>query len=141
MNPNDEYKPKTIYSEPDAEPLQQPEVYNSPTLNNVPYGAQPAPQPQSANSKKASNKTPLIAAGVVSLIAIIVVGVVLAMNSGNSANKATPQTNDADNNAVLQPAKPLELEQTSNALSQDLSGLDDEKDFPAASLEDKTLGL
>lgn len=144
MNPQDpEYKPKTIYSEPN-QTVTQPEVYNSPNLSTVPYGAQASPQPNTAptaNSSSKGSKGPLIAIIVVAAIFLIVVGVVLA--TGGSKKKTTKDTSTTKTDAasVLQPAQAIELEQTNNAVSQDLSGLDDEKDFPASSLEDKTLGL
>lgn len=132
--------------------VQQPEIYNSPSLAAVPYGAQPAPQPQTAAgsapaatqypAKKGPNKLVIIViAGVALLLVLVVIAVVVSSGkpSDDQANQA--QQIDPSQLQSLQPAQSIDLEQANNAISQDLSSLDDEKDFPTDSLDDKTLGL
>lgn len=133
-------------------PVQQPEVYNSPNLANIPYGAQPAPQPQgqvvsggpvSPKSPKkltGPNKIVLASIGGAIALVIIIIIVIVAISSGGEKKKEATDANP-NTSPSLQPATALDLTQASNAISQDIGGLDDEKDFPSNSLDDKTLGL
>lgn len=138
MNPQDDnkqgqpdYQPKTIFSDPQAQP-QQTVVYNA------------VPEPVLPNGTKApSSKKGLIIAiisGVGALFIIALVVIVLA-SADNSKSKNQDDSATSTQAPILQPAQAIEMEQTNNSINQDLSGLDDEKDFPANSLEDKTLGL
>ncbi len=129
-------------------PVQQPEVYNSPTLANVPYGAQPAPQPIMPNggtptsgSTNGPNKFVLIGAALAALLVVSIIIVVVVISSSGNKKQTTEQTTDTTKSQSLQPATSLDLGQTSNAINQDMSTLDDEKDFPATSLDDKSLSL
>jgi hypothetical protein len=86
----------------------------------------------------------LIIAGIVAGV-LVVVGILIFLianaDPGNKAKtKETTQQSTTDAPA-LEPAQSVEMEQANNALSQDLSRLDDEKDLPAKSLENDTLGL
>lgn len=146
MNPQNPYQQPSPQNQ---QPVQQPEVYNSPTLAGMPYGAQPAPQPQSTvtstplpSTGKKRSKGPIIIGIVAGIMLILVVLAVVLQGGGkdNDANKpASPESTTTPQ--ALQPATSIELQQVDNSLSQDLSALDDEKDFPNASLDDKTLGL
>lgn len=140
-----EYHPKTIFSGPQAPIAGQAPV---PPVNGMVYGAAPAAAtvatPDGVNPAVAapakSSKLPLIIGAVVGVIAIIVViiGVVIASSGGGS--KENSETNKSQA-AILQPATDIELEQINSANTQDMTSLDDEKDYPNDSLEDKTLGL
>lgn len=126
------------------------EEYKPRDLSSMPYGTpqpdqpvQPTPAPVNDSSKKSPkfSKGPVIAGivGGVVVLVLIIVAVLAGSNKSNQTQK--PTTPDSTQSQALQPAQSVELEQTSNALSQDLSGLDDEKDLPNNSLEDTTLGL
>lgn len=72
----------------------------------------------------------------------VVAGVILtSQSSTKSPGPAKTQQDQSSGSGLLEPAKAIELEQTNNAINQDLSSLDDNKDFPTNSLDDKTLGL
>lgn len=149
-NPNNPNDPNAN-SPTDPRRPQQTGVYNSLSLAPTPYDTHTTEQPQvfseSAQNlpgpaKKAPNKLIIIIIAGVSLLIVLVIVVFVASQSQkpktNQAN--TPATNSAQPQN-LEPAQAIDLEQASNAISQDLSSLDDEKDFPATSLDDKTLGL
>lgn len=138
---------------PGSPPAQQPEVYNSPSLAATPYGTQPVPQPQVTaggagtpqqyTAKKGPNKLVIIIIAGVSLLLLLIIIAVIASSGQNSADKQANQAQQIDTSQLesLQPAQAIDLEEASNAISQDMSSLDDERDFPADSLDDKTLGL
>lgn len=135
--------PQQPYNPQNQQP-PQPEVYNSPTLANASYGVV---QPQSGGAPASggpvrSRRGLLIAAitGGAVIIILIILAVVLTMSSSGSKEKPAVTETDTSTQA-LQPAKSIELEQANNSINQDMSGLNDEKDFPANSLDDKTLGL
>lgn len=150
--PNNQFQPQP--QQPGAVanvPVQQPEVYNSPAQMTAQYGIQPFPQPaqvpanpssnpQFTTAKQGPNKL-LIAAivGVVLVLLLVITAAVLS-SGGNKKAEQTQKPQTAIN-ASLVPAQSVEIEQINNAISQDLSQIDDERDFPSASLEDTTLGL
>lgn len=127
-------------------PAQQPEVYNSPSLADVPYGAQPSPQPQVAPTINSGSGGPnklviIVIAGIVLLFIVGIIALVMSSGGSDKAGDKTLETPANTQSQSLQPAESIDLEQTNNAISQDMSGLDDESDFPANSLDDKTLNL
>ncbi len=126
-----------------------------PQDNRQQYGLQPTPQstmqPQPAatfsgpsDPVKKSRKGPIIAiiAGVVVALLLIIIAVIAA-TSDSSQQKPDQQNNSpASSQAdLLKAGQAIEIEQINNAINQDLSGLDDEKDLPANNLDDKSLGL
>ena len=122
----------------------QPSVTDqSLTARTQPSGVTSTPEVRgfSANSSKKSKKGLFIAIGLAVVVVFFLLGAVLIANSKPKTAKKAATTDTATVQQSLQPATAIDVEQTNNALSQDLSGLDDEKDYPAASLEDKTLGL
>lgn len=134
---------------PNDASVPQAGVYTSPSLAPVPYGSQSSIQPQATSgvnpqfpAKKGPGKLVIIVIAGIALL--VVLGIVVAVSSaGNKpkTNQAAQQSVDPNQSQNLKPAQAIDLEQASNAISQDLSSLDDEKDFPATSLDDKTLGL
>lgn len=115
------------------------------------YGSQPSLQPRVVAgtndilprpSKKGPNKLIIIIiAGVVLLLILGIYAITATQSQKTAAPQSNQQSAETDYAQSLQPAQAIDLEQANNAISQDLSSLDDEKDFPAASLDDKTLGL
>ena len=152
MNPQQPgQQPDPLNQNPNVQnlPTQQPEIYNSPSLSNLPYGSQPAPQPQNAlesisssDSTSKSRKGLFIVAIVGGVLIVVLLVVVLIINSGgDSQSKSSDKQQNTNATQTLEPAQSLEIEQINNSITQDLSSLDDEKDFPESSLNDKTLGL
>lgn len=98
--------------------------------------------PTASSGKKGPNKLLLAAIGGVLLVVILgIVAVALSGGDDKSKQKATQTQQTGAQTQSLLPAQSLEIEQINNAISQDLSRIDDEKDFPATSLENQTLGL
>lgn len=127
-------------------PVQQPEVYNSPSLADIPYGAQPSPQPQVApvSTKNGGGPNKLVIVVIAGIALVFILGIIALVMSSNGNKGGADKTLEAPANTQsqsLQPAESIDLEQTNNAISQDMSSLDDENDFPANSLDDKTLNL
>ncbi len=127
-------------------PAQRPEVYNnSPTQANALYNPQPATvvQSQAINDPpvtKSRKKLIIIASVVGGVIFLLIIAVILGGGSKQPTSTKAPTSKTTETQA-LKPAQAIEIEEANNALSQDLSSTDDEKDLPAASLEDKTLSL
>lgn len=135
---------------------QQPGAYNtlpSATAPNM-YSGQPVPPSQPATVVGAPVASPsyqrksgpsklviIVIAGVVLVLVIGIIALVATSGSNKKANTKDQTSTDTTQSQSLLPAQPIDLEQTNNAISQDISGLDDEKDFPAKSLDDKTLNL
>lgn len=134
-NPQAGYQDSAI-----SEPLAP---YTPPQLPQPPAPApnQVAPQ-QPHKPVKNSKKGPLIAAvaGISSILILTVVVVVLGGGESTTKQPAT-QTTTNPQALLLQPAQPIDIEQANNAISQDLSTLNDEEDFPNSSLDDKSLDL
>lgn len=129
-------------------PGPQPGVYNSPSLTPTPYGSQSSLQPQAvsgANSQLPAKQGPnkLVIIVIAGIALLVVLGIVAAVSTAGNKPKTnqTQQTEGTGQSENLKPAQAIDLQQASNAISQDLSSIDDEKNFPADSLEDKTLGL
>lgn len=129
-------------------PVQQPEVYNSPSLANIPYGAQPVPQAQGVvgapvQTAKSSGPNKLLIVAIAGVVLVVILGVIALLLSGSDTQKAKQPNDQTDTSQAesIQPAQALDVQQAGNAISQDLSDLDDEKDFPANALDSKALNL
>ena len=92
------------------------------------------PTPKSADKKR------LIVLGLIIVVAVAILLYVLVKSTGN---KSTPPatTTTSDQSQGPQPATALGIEQASNAISQDISSLHDDVDFPPNALKDASLGL
>lgn len=103
--------------------------------NNVNYAATPTmPKPKSGDKKR------LLILAVIIVAAVAVLLVVLSKSIGNKPT--TPTTNANDNQSQgPQPATSLSIQQTSNSISQDISSLHDDQDFPPDALKDASLSL
>jgi hypothetical protein len=137
------------FFQPSAQAAPPPQPVQPGQVPGAPYGGPPQPAPQFPQQSPAppapkKPKTLVIVSIVLGVLLVLAIIVALIMNSGDkTANQAqpTPAQDSTTQAEILEPAQSVEVEQTSNSLSQDLSGLDDEKDLPTNSLDDKTLGL
>lgn len=110
------------------------------------YGA--VPQPSSSMPTSATppgtpkrNRTPFIIAGVLGGILLILTAIAIVASNkptGNNTQKTSEDTNAA---SFLIPANAIGVEQTSNSISQDVSGLNDDSELPPNKIDDKALGL
>jgi hypothetical protein len=145
MDPDKFFQPSTQVGPPpqSAQPGQVPGAQYGGPGQQPPLPQQNPPQPIQQSPKK-SQKTMVIASIIVGVaVGLIIITALVVSNADKAANQ-TEQTQTPDSTTqaeILEPAQSVEVEQTSNSLSQDLSSLDDEKDLPADSLDDKTLGL
>lgn len=91
-------------------------------------------------SKKPSKKLPLIIGGaIVGILLLITIGaVLLSSGSKKPVQQDAPQTQGLEG---PQPATAIDVEQANNAITQDVTGHDNTKDFPDDMLSDKALGL
>ncbi|MGI9028047.1 MAG: hypothetical protein ACR2FM_04375 [Candidatus Saccharimonadales bacterium] len=134
-----------VPTSPTPIPVQQPEVYNASSVPTTPYGMQPplaSSNNQRGGTKPVPNKLFIVAGAGLGLV--VVLGIVLVILSSGGSKTPTNQNQQSQTTVQspsLVPAQSVEIEQINNAISQDLSQIDDEKDFPSNSLEDQTLGL
>lgn len=131
--------PSTYFGQPYKEPY--PVVASATQPQLVPTAIVGA-STNEVSAKKRPNKLVIIIIAGLSLL--VVLGILVALNSQGQTGKdnktQVPQADSSQSQSLL-PAHSIDLEQTSNAISQDLSSLDDEQNYPATSLDDKTLGL
>jgi hypothetical protein len=138
--------------QPVMAPYQQPEV-TMPFAQNQGQPMQPqpsfpgnpgVPQPiqpitKLPSTKKPSKKLPLIIGGaLVGVLLLITVGAVLLSGGDKTAKITETPTQTLDG---PQPAAAIDVEQANSAITQDVTGHDNTKDFPEDMLSDKALGL
>jgi hypothetical protein len=138
MNPDQNDKqqspgtPHTIYAPPHPE---------GPVLEATVTSPQ---QSYNTTRQKQSKLLPIIVGVVIALAVLVALASFLIANSSSQSTKQSAKSTSSNTNqdaSTLQPATAIELEQANNSISQDLSGIDDEKDFPTTSLDDKSIGL
>lgn len=136
-------QPQPVAASP-TDTMFQPRVPQGPPGTVMaPVGQPAAPDPTQVSApapapSKRSKKPFIIIAVVVALFA----GITLAVLLTSSNKPKAPQEQQAtDQQQGPQPAQAIDVEQTSNSISQDISGHDNNKDFPTTQLEDKDLGL
>lgn len=112
---------------------------------NIPQ--EPADNLPSATPDQPSNSDPakkrriiIVVLGV--LLLIFIISVAIAALSGGKSEEGT-STNEQTDSQILgsQPAQAIDVEQTSNSINNDLSGLDDSADFSKDDLSDDSLDL
>lgn len=114
-----------------------------------PYVQQPGMspvQPQQFSppppSLKKSKKLPIIiAASLLSVIALVVIVVAVMNGENNSPAKQQESSEETSDTLGPQPATAVSTEQTNNSISQDISGVNDDQDFPVDQLSDDQLKL
>lgn len=126
--------------DPDIQPFRQPQQFSP----NGQLPAQPDQHSQTAAPKPKRSRVGLVIALVsIGLVLLVVVGAVVLLAVGNKPAKQTTKTNTVQTSAsdAAKGASALDVEQTNQSISQDISGLNDGQDMPADQLSDKTLGL
>ncbi|GAC1391141.1 MAG: hypothetical protein NVSMB46_02560 [Candidatus Saccharimonadales bacterium] len=116
-----------------------------PLNNNQVHGIVSPSQPIAHNNAPqksvfARYKVPILVGGLMLFILLILIAllVVGASNKKSKQLSSSPQNVQADG---PQPANAIGIEQTSNSISQDISGLNDDKDIPSTMLDDRQIGL
>jgi hypothetical protein len=121
------------------QPDQTPRpLFNSPY--QPPVEPVPPPPAQPPGSSGPSLKKALVIAGVVTLLILLAV-LLAAMSS--APKQAKPQASNTQNsvNDGPQPATASRVQIIDSTISQDISILNDERDFSADKFSDKNLGL
>lgn len=101
-------------------------------------GAQVTPNPP---IKRKSHLPIIIMAAAGTLVLLIAISVIVVATSGKKALKVTPKAPQSTASQGPQPATAIGITETNNSISQDLSGLNNDKALPPTMLDDKTLGL
>ena len=113
-------------------PYQSPAPVVQPSQQNTP------PEPSGAGKSKKLLIT--IAVGVVVLV-LVILGVLLAVNSGGKSGTQTSANQTKQSSSGPEAATSSSIQQIDSSISQDISNLNQEKDFSAEKLNDKNLGL
>lgn len=135
MDPNNQ-QPAQYNTPPPVQPEVPGEAYGSLPQTSSPQSSSPEP----LTPKK--NRLPFIIAGVLVglLLILTLIGVFASKSKTPTTIKPAASTSDSGSNALL-PATAIGIEQASNSISQDLSGINDDNDFPPNKLDDRSLGL
>lgn len=128
-------------------PQPQMQAPQNPNLN-IQQSAQPQPvngggtNSPNKNNQGGFNKILIIVVGVIALL-VIAGGLIVVAMSGDSSKQENQETTSQDSGQPpsLQPATALDIQQVNNAITNDMSTVDDESDYPNDSLTDKSLGL
>ncbi len=112
------------------------------------YGPNPEPNGGPSvypvkNPPKSKRKLIIIVASALAALVIIVIIVVVVAGGKKPSTPAKPAQDPNENSQSQgpQPATSLGVEQINNSISQDISGLNDDQDYPPTKLDDKTLTL
>lgn len=74
------------------------------------------------------------------ILLLAIIGVVVSL-SGNGKKKGQDTSSIAQPSELTRDPSAIDIENVNNSISSSITGLDDEKDFPATNLEDKNLEL
>lgn len=129
------------------DPNQAPQNNPNPPLFNAPYQSPQAPEPTftppTVGGGSSKSKF-LMAFAVISAIELLVIiGLAVAVISSSNDKEAPTQANakQASQSEGPTAATSSSIQLIDDAISQSLSGLNDDQDFPADKLSDKNLGL
>ncbi len=129
-------KPDTLFSP--SVPTQPPASAH--TTAQTPSGDNPSPAFTPSAGAEKRKKIIIISAIVFGSIFLILIIFVLV----SSVDKKTPQARTdqtTQQNDILASPSALDIENADNSISSDITGLDDDNDFPAANLSDENLQL
>lgn len=115
--------------------------YTAPFAPAPPVPAPPAEPTVSSGGRPHLNKLALLIVGGVGLILIMVILIIVAGGSKKPATTNTPATNATAQPAGPQAATATGLQLLNDSISQDISSLNDDKDFPTTKFTDQALGL
>lgn len=123
----------------------QPETMPTPPQNPTNPGVLgPAPSPSGGQFGGGSGSKKklliIIAASVAAIFLILIILAVVMSNDGTPTQEQEQQTPTVDPEGP-QPATPLDVENTDNSITQDLSSLNDDNELPPDQLSDDNLNL
>lgn len=141
MDPQQQpYNPNPV--QPQAPPEQQPNLYGPslpPPAPNAPFQSQM--QPPLPPKTKSSKKVFIIGGVVAGIVVLAIIAVVIILSSNNKKPAPATEHHETTEAEGPQPATAVDIEHANNSISQDISGLNDDNDFPTEQLDDKSLKL
>ncbi len=127
----------------------QPSAYQGPVIMDNSTGATGV-QPESSDNSttdqnkpsKNSNKKLMVVViiAVLFLLSLTILVIIVGSSSQKTPSKTTQNTVTPTNTSI-DPATSLGIEQISNSINQDITGQNDDNDFPPTELDDKALEL
>lgn len=109
---------------------------DQPYMQQVPQMPAPLPPPPGSRSK-----LPLVIGLAVGAVVLMLVIALAFGGGGEKKEEDQTPTNGPASSIVSEGAKSLDVQQVNDSISQDMSNLDNDRDFPADGLSDDTLGL
>lgn len=110
--------------------------------NQQPILPTPAPvSPIEPFEPASSNKTKkiVIIGAIVIVVILSIVAIVASLSGGGDKKKDAAQTTQTSE--LTRNPSAIDIENINNSINSSITGLDDEKDFPEANLDDKSLEL
>ena len=122
----------------------QPPLFNQPYQSPVPPAPTPPPGQfnQINDSPRPKSKLPLVLA-VVSAVELLLIIILVVVAASNDKTAVAPKTDSAGTSKLQAPqaATSTGIQLNDDAISQSLSTLNDDQDFPTTKLDDPHLGL
>lgn len=124
----------------------QPSAHQGPVIIDNSTGVQTE---NSDNSKSGQNKPSknsnkklmaVVIIAVLFLLSLTILVIIVGSSSKKTPSKTTQNTVTPTNTSI-DPATSLGIEQISNSINQDITGQNDDNDFPPTELDDKALEL
>ncbi len=104
----------------------------------------PTPPPPAGaviGGPKAGKSKMMMIVVIAVVLLVVILGAVLMLGKKPAKKAATKTPANTSQSQGPQPAKALDVEQSNNSINQDITGLNDDKDYPADQLSDKSLNL
>lgn len=143
---NDPYQP------PESQVIKPEEMFNpsvqvGPPAPSAPSGPT-APTPQGPSDLPPLNSDPglkkrilIVVGGLVGLFVIVLIIVVVLSSNNNNKQNNNQNAQNNQNNGILNPPSAIDIQNANNSITSDISSLNDDNDFPTASLSDNNLHL
>lgn len=130
IQPNQNFQP--------SQPSQPPVTQNGPQIPNSML--ETGPSAQYSGDRDNKTKKILIVLGAIVGIFIIIVVATLIFSGGAKDDKAEEQQAVTNQEFIREPSS-IDVENTKNSISDDVSNLNSNDDFPSENLSDENLGL
>jgi hypothetical protein len=142
MEPNDQQANQS----PNSPQVIKPGEMFNPTVPPQTPGpsaqpSQPSPQPQSPLPDYGQRKKILIIIGGVVALFILIMIIVLIVSSGSGKNGQDEENLNNQSAGIIKEPTAIDIENANNSISSDITGLNDDEDFPTSNLSDENLEL